>query len=74
MTTENERTEFPDRVEYRLYGKLHREDGPAIIWANGDKEWYINDKLHREDGPAIESANGDKKWFLNGKPKLMHQL
>ena len=21
-------------------GKLHREDGPAIEWASGDKFWY----------------------------------
>jgi hypothetical protein len=23
--------------------KLHREDGPAVEWAGGDKQWYIND-------------------------------
>ena len=37
---------------------LHREDGPAIEYANGNKHWYLNGKLHREDGPAIENANG----------------
>jgi len=31
---------------------LHREDGPAVEWYNGSKEWYKNAKLHREDGPA----------------------
>ena len=46
--------------------KRHREDGPAIEYANGDKFWFINDKLHREDGPAFESANGDKAWYING--------
>tara|TARA_Y100001956_G_scaffold56034_1_gene55020 strand:- start:172 stop:408 length:237 start_codon:yes stop_codon:yes gene_type:complete len=25
-----------------LNGKLHREDGPAIEWADGDKWWYLN--------------------------------
>ena len=24
-------------------GKLDRTDGPAIVWENGDEEWYIND-------------------------------
>ena len=48
-------------------GKLHREDGPAIEYANGSKFWYLNDKLHREDGPAVEYADGDKHWYLNGK-------
>ena len=27
-----------------LGGKLHREDGPAVEYSNGDKHWYINDK------------------------------
>ena len=47
--------------------KLHREDGPAIEWANGDKHWYHNNKLHREDGPAIELTNGTKHWYHKGK-------
>jgi antitoxin component YwqK of YwqJK toxin-antitoxin module len=50
-----------------LNGKLHRADGPAIEWANGDKHWWLNGELHREDGPACEFANGDKHWYLNGK-------
>jgi len=50
-----------------LNGELHREDGPAIEYADGSKFWYLNDKRHREDGPAIEWANGTKHWFLNGK-------
>jgi len=45
--------------------KLHREDGPAVEYASGDKLWYINDKCHREDGPAIERANGNKVWYIN---------
>ena len=48
-------------------GKLHREDGPAIEYADGTKFWYINNKLHREDGPAIEYSNGTKYWCVNGK-------
>ena len=47
--------------------KLHREDGPACEFANGDKWWYLNDELHREDGPAIEWADGGSWWFLEGK-------
>ena len=50
-----------------LKGNLHREDGPAIEYAEGTKCWYLNGNLHREDGPAIEYASGDKRWFLNGK-------
>ena len=52
---------------YNEDGQLHREDGPAIEWANGDKSWWLNGQLHREDGPAIEWADGTKKWWLNGQ-------
>ena len=48
-------------------GKLHREDGPAIEYANGIKEWYVNGLLHRKDGPAIEEKDGTKEWYVNGK-------
>ena len=48
-----------------LNGKLHREDGPALI-ADGFKCWLLDGKLHREDGPATECADGDKSWYLNG--------
>lgn len=45
----------------------HREDGPAIEWVDGGKEWYLNGKRHRKDGPALERGNGDREWFLNNK-------
>jgi len=47
-------------------GNLHREDGLAIEYGSGDKEWWVNGKLHRENGPAIEDDDGDKYWFLKG--------
>ena len=27
-----------------LNGNLHREDGPAIEWADGRKEWWLNNE------------------------------
>lgn len=45
----------------------HREDGPAVEWADGIKSWWLNGKRHREDGPAIEWADGIKSWYLNGR-------
>ena len=51
---------------YQNY-QLHRVDGPAIEYPNGDKEWYQNGLLHREDGPAVEYADGDKIWYQNNK-------
>lgn len=47
----------------------HRKNGPAIEYADGTKEWYLNGKLHRSDGPAIECSmigNGRKEWYLYG--------
>lgn len=49
-----------------LNGKLHREDGPAVEYANGTKFWYLNDEPHREDGPACEYPDGEKYWYLDG--------
>jgi hypothetical protein len=45
-----------------LNGKLHREDGPAIITKN-DMLWYLNGKRHREDGPAIILYGGIEKFW-----------
>jgi len=59
---------WPDGYKYwSLNDELHREDGPAVEYAEGDKFWYLNGKWHREDGPAVEYADGSKYWYLNGK-------
>jgi hypothetical protein len=47
-------------------GQYHREDGPAIEYVNGTKEWFINDRRHREDGPARIYSNG-KVWYKRDK-------
>ena len=51
---------------WHLNGQLHREDGPAVEYADGTKYWYLNGKCHRTDGPAVEEVDGTKFWFLNG--------
>jgi hypothetical protein len=63
------RINYVDKIVYMDDEKscIHREDGPAVIYKNGSKEWYINGKHHREDGPAIIYYNGTKHWFHNGK-------
>lgn len=47
--------------------KLHRLDGPAIIWSDGTKYWYQNNKFHRDNGPAVIKADGIQRWYQNGK-------
>ena len=48
-------------------GKLHRENGPAVILTNGSQFWYKDGKLHRENGPAIIYSDGKQYWFQNDK-------
>ena len=56
-----------DKVYRDERGFLHREDGPAIEFVNGDKFWYFNGRFHREEGPAIEYADGYKSWYYHGQ-------
>jgi antitoxin component YwqK of YwqJK toxin-antitoxin module len=63
--------------KWTLNGKLHNEEGPAIIryHKNGNIQyqvWYLNDKWHNEEGPARVSYHKDgkvmfKEWCLDGK-------
>ena len=45
----------------------HREDGPAVEYVGGAKEWWVRGELHREDGPALEYAGGGKWWYFRGE-------
>lgn len=55
------------RWYYNAADQLHRDEGPAIEYANGGKRWYQNDQYHRTDGPAVEYADGTKFWYHNGQ-------
>ena len=49
-------------------GRLHRKDGPAILYPNGaGEEWWFNGLRHREDGPACDYSFGRKEWWFNGQ-------
>jgi hypothetical protein len=52
---------------YYHNGLYHREDGPALEYDEGRKEWWINGQRHRVDGPAIEYSNGNTEWFCLNK-------
>ena len=47
--------------------ELHRDDGPAVIYANKSEVWYKKGKCHRDDGPAVIYASGYKAWYQNDK-------
>ena len=48
-------------------GRPHREDGPAVQYANGDEYWYYQGSRHREGGPAIWVSENEYAWFYMGK-------
>jgi hypothetical protein len=47
---------------------LHRLDGPAVEYADGTREWWVNGKPHRLDGPAVEYPDGGTRaWYIEGE-------
>ena len=42
LTDQKNGTRTVNITEYWLYGKRHREDGPAVEWENGVKEWWVD--------------------------------
>jgi len=59
-------TSSGDKYWFTENGLLHRDDGPAVEYANGDKQWYVNGFRHRENAPAVEYISGAKRWYYNG--------
>lgn len=55
------------RRYFNSNNQLHRENGPAVIYADGAQCWCRNDMLHREDGPAVMFTSGRMCWFLYGE-------
>jgi hypothetical protein len=63
-------TEDGHKVWRNPAGQVHREDGPAIIKAHGDREWWICGRRHRSDGPAVVFSESSKFWYFEG---LLHR-
>ena len=57
--------EFGTRSYYNHAGKLHREEGPAVTYTNGDKSWWLNGYRHRIGGPAVV-WHSSVEWWLYG--------
>jgi len=67
------------KEEWWVDGRLHREDGPAILIFNKEtgkkylEKWYLNGKLHRENDPAwvVYDVNTDQvieeKFYKKGR-------
>ncbi len=56
-----------DRIEYRIEGKLHRNDDlPTVIYHNGTRKWYRYGALHRGNNlPAIVYSDGECRWYFH---------
>jgi hypothetical protein len=52
---------------YNALGNIHREHGPAIVYADGTHVWFQNGQPHRVDGPAVEGGDGYRAWCINGE-------
>jgi hypothetical protein len=67
--------EYPNGYkEWYKEGKLHRENGPAVIHPDGTKFWYKDGRLHRENGPAVELLNGTNYWYIEDNPYSLKVL
>lgn len=55
--------------QWRLNGKLHRLDGPAVIYTkNNTQIWYKHGELHRIGGPSITYCGDDTRLYhIEGK-------
>jgi len=54
-----------DKV-WHLLDKLHREDGPAVEYKDGDLFWFINGEPHRIIINNVQQPYGYKEYWLNG--------
>jgi hypothetical protein len=48
-------------------GNLHRDDGPAVIYWDGEQRWYKHGIRHREDGPQAIFPGRGSAWYQNDK-------
>lgn len=56
-----------DELHWYVAGRRHRDDGPAIITASGEREWFIDGQRHRTDGPAWIHVDGGMSWWHRGE-------
>ena len=69
MTSKAEYDFYPDGTLDKYWkneeGQVSRDDGPALEYAEGIREWFKNGLRHRENGPAIIWDDGFCLYYLN---------
>lgn len=67
LNGEIQREEYTNGTIVKYYcGKIHCNDGPAIVYSWGTEMWYRNGLLHCEEGPAVRSPDGIVSYYLDG--------
>lgn len=61
---EEECSVFDECSKFYSNSNFHRTDGPALEYANGSEEWWLDGKRHRTDGPAIVYKNPPEEWWF----------
>jgi len=56
-------TRYYKDPDYRI---LHREDGPAEKYADGEEHWVQNNRYHRLGGPSAKYNTGTRRWHVDG--------
>ena len=73
-----EKIEIDGDIFYLKDGDIHNEDGPAILFKNGNKWWMKNGRLHKENGEAIERQEKKEKIFneywIDGRPANREEM
>lgn len=63
-----------EKIRRNAKGQIHCEDGPAVEWPTGHKEWRLEGKLSRNDGPAIERPSGNNEYWRDGQKQAKPAL
>jgi len=50
---------------YKLHDEVHRSDGPAICWNDGDFMWCLHGLKHRYYGSYCNYSNSGM-WRIHG--------
>ena len=58
--------EFGTHIYRNAAGQPHRDNGPAVVDADGTSAWYQNGLLHCVAGPAVVWADGGSAWWFKG--------
>jgi hypothetical protein len=53
-------------IVYTKDGRLHNEDGPAMVNPDGSVAYFIYGDLHNLQGPAITAPDGYTAYFAGG--------